>query len=327
MVPIRKAAAVAAVATGSIGMALAAGLPDGSTPEQQAVIAADPPFIARPLTLVSVPAPSKRPRSLFNGWNLSGWDSWLGYQDPSKTYAPDPGKPIGLNHDTTGVFSVVTVDGEPALFVSGKTFGGLLTKEKFRNYHLHAEFKWGEHRWTPMPRNNGILYHSSGSYGAWFGTWMQAVEFEIVPHTVGMLLTVGDSRRSRGFDNIAWNVAARVRVGHDASIVYPHRRYMPDGKLISIEFPAYNADAAVDAEKPPGEWNSLDLYTFGDRSVHVVNGVPVLAAQDLKYTADDGRTRPLTSGRIQLQSEGAETYFRHLTIEPIDHLPVIDVSR
>jgi hypothetical protein len=33
--------------------------------------------------------------------------------------------------------------------------------------------------------------------------------------------------------------------------------------------------------------------------------------------------RPLTEGRIQLQSEGAETYFRNISIEPIDRLPSV----
>jgi len=40
-----------------------------------------------------------------------------------------------------------------------------------------------------------------------------------------------------------------------------------------------------------------------------------------------GRARPLTSGRIQLQSEGAETYLRNITIEPIDHLPTVAIAK
>jgi hypothetical protein len=215
-------------------------------------------------------------------------------------------------------------DGAPALLASGRIFGALVTKKAYANYHLHVEFKWGEHKWTPMPRNNGILYHSHGAYGAFFGTWMQAVEFEIVPGAVGMLLGVGDSRRAHGFEDVAWNVAARVAAGHDPAIVYPHRRFMVGGKLAAVKFPAYNVDAATDAEKPLGQWNALDLYVVGDRSVHVVNGVPVLVAQDLSSADGNGtRPRPLTSGRIQLQSEGAETCFRNISIEPIDHLPTV----
>jgi hypothetical protein len=34
---------------------------------------------------------------------------------------------------------------------------------------------------------------------------------------------------------------------------------------------------------------------------------------------------PLTHGRIQLQSEGAETFFRKIVLEPIARLPKITV--
>jgi hypothetical protein len=39
-----------------------------------------------------------------------------------------------------------------------------------------------------------------------------------------------------------------------------------------------------------------------------------------------GVCQPLTHGRIQLQSEGAETFFRHITLEPIERLPVIELD-
>lgn len=302
----------------------AGGPPDGSTPEQKALIAADPAFHAQKLTLADLPKALAPPVALFNGRDLSGWDSWLGGTDPMATYGPASIKPIGLNHDDTHVFSVVTQDDAPAIFASGKLWGGLLTKQVYGNYHLHLQFKWGPHSWTPFPRNNGVLYHSHGPYGAFFGTWMQALEFEIVPHSVGMLLTVGASREGKSFDGVDWRIGAKVPVGHDAALPYPGRRYMPDGRVAPIAFPAYNADVGTDMEKPVGEWNTLDLYVVDDRSIHVVNGVPVMAAQDLSTTdTPGGPRRPLVKGRIQLQSEGAETYFRDITLEPIARLPRI----
>ena len=50
----------------------------------------------------------------------------------------------------------------------------------------------------------------------------------------------------------------------------------------------------------------------------VVRGMATIAA--------DGTRRPLTHGRIQLQSEGAETWFRAITIEPIRAMPRIVVE-
>jgi hypothetical protein len=317
-----------ALVTALPGIAFSAGqLPDGSTPEQKAIVAGDLPFRAVRLGLEDLPASSGKPRVLFNGRNLDAWDSWLGMKNPSNTYAPSKEKPIGKNHDDSGVFSVVTEDGAPAILSNGKIWGGLITKEVYSNYHLRLQFKWGKNNWVPnMPRNNGVLYHSHGPYGAFFGTWMSAIEFEIVPNSVGMLLAVGDSQGKHSFADVHWKVNANVNVGQDKQIPYPHRRFMPDGHLVPVKVPAFNVDAALDAEKPMGEWNTLDLYVFGNQSVHVVNGVPVMVAHDISTSDAPGKpSRPLTEGRIQLQSEGAETYFREISIEPIERLPTVRV--
>lgn len=300
-----------------------AGPPDGSTPEQQAVIANDPPFRPQSLQLADLPQPVSAPVQLFNGRNLDGWDVWLGYADPRDTYGKPAVGPIGLNNDKTGVFRVVTEDGRPAIYSSGKTWGGLISRKSYRNYHLRLQFKWGANAWLPIPRNNGVLYHSHGAYGAFFGTWMSALEFEIVPKSVGMLLTVGDSKRTHSFETVDWRVRANVEIGRDPTIAYPFRRYMPGGRLSPIQVPAFNVDASSDAERPLGEWNTLDLYLVGDRAIHVVNGVPVLAASGFTTTNAAGKRIPLVEGRIQLQSEGAETYFRDITISRIDRLPEI----
>lgn len=300
------------------------GPPDGSTPEEKAAIADDPAYRAMHLTLTNLPRAKAKPVALFNGRDLTGWDSWLGYTVPATTYGTPSSEPIGLNHDAYGIFKVVKEDGAPAIYSSGKLFGGLITKQPYRNYHLHLQFKWGPGHWMPMPRNNGVVYHSHGNYGAFFGTWMSGVEFEIVPHSVGMLLTVGDAKGTHSFTTVDWRVGAKVEVAHDPAIIYPGRRYMPGGRLAPVQFPAYNVDAGTDAEKPLGQWNTLDLYVYGDKSIHVVNGVPVMAASALT-TKDEktGKVIPLTAGRIQLQSEGAETYFRNITLQPIDRLPTI----
>jgi hypothetical protein len=109
----------------------------------------------------------------------------------------------------------------------------------------------------------------------------------------------------------------------------PHLRYRAGGREIDIVngTPTWNVEAATDAERPIGAWNTLDLYVVGDRAVHVVNGVPVAEVHDLATIAPDGTRRPLTHGQIQLQSEGAETWFRAITVEPITSLPKIVVAR
>lgn len=269
------------------------------------------------LTLVDLPRPAGARVRLFDGTSLDGWQPWLGYADPGITYKGDPvAQPIGTSRNPNGDFAVRTVDGAPAIWIKGETWGSLVHRADLRDYHLRLEFKWGAKRWAPratLPPNNGLLYHTHGRPGDVFGTWQPSVEFEIMKGSTGMLVMVGKT------------VRARTTVTFDDSLIAPHLRFRTDGRVIDMVngTPTWNVEAALDAEKPEGEWNVLDLYVLGDRAVHVVNGVPVAQARDLAVIGPDGKRRPLTHGRIQLQSEGAETWFRHITIEPIQSLPRI----
>ena len=65
---------------------------------------------------------------------------------------------------------------------------------------------------------------------------------------------------------------------------------------------------------------SITLVCYGDKSVHIVNGNVVMALEDLQYV-EDGEIHRLDHGQIQLQSEGAECYYKQVRIKPIDSMP------
>jgi len=82
----------------------------------------------------------------------------------------------------------------------------------------------------------------------------------------------------------------------------------------------------VDAEKPKGEWNTLELICLNGNSIHVVNGRVVMRlgrAQRL----DGVEPASLASGRISLQTEGAEVFYRHVEIRPITEIPIEFAAR
>ena len=62
-----------------------------------------------------------------------------------------------------------------------------------------------------------------------------------------------------------------------------------------------------DAEKPTGEWNTVEVVCDGDKITHIVNGVKV----------NEGSKASLTKGKITLQSEGAEIFFRRVSLQPL----------
>ena len=62
-----------------------------------------------------------------------------------------------------------------------------------------------------------------------------------------------------------------------------------------------------DVEKPTGEWNRMEIVAKGDKVSITVNGVLVNEAFNVVPSR----------GRIQLQSEGAEIFFRKVELEPL----------
>ena len=62
-----------------------------------------------------------------------------------------------------------------------------------------------------------------------------------------------------------------------------------------------------DNEKPTGEWNRVEVIANKGKCTHIVNGVIVNEATDVS----------LRSGRILIQSEGAEIYYRKIDIKEL----------
>jgi len=252
------------------------------------------------LVAVAFCACSQEKISLFNGKDLAGWDTYVGpaYDTARRKFDSIPGP--GLNNDPTKIFSVVTIDGAPALRVSGERFGGISTTQEFSNYHFTVEFKWGEAKYAPKlndKRDSGLLYHGVGDHGADGGFWLKSQEFQVQEGDCGDY----------------WGVAGG---GFDIPVVKVNNNYVydPAGELLTFHEDSPNDRHAVkspDAENPTGEWNTLELYCLGDSAVHVVNGVVVMKL----YNSN------LKKGKIQFQSEGAEVFYRNFKLEKIDKIP------
>jgi hypothetical protein len=270
------------------------------------------------LATATVSLSAADPQQLFNGRDLTGWETYLGprYDLAKKDFA---GPHIGLNTDPDGVFSVVQVDGAPAIRISGQVFGTMATLAEFENYHLRLQFKWGDQRHAPRAtakRDSGLLYHSYGPHAAEWFFWMSSQEFQIQEHDLGDYWAVGKP-------------SIKVRVTKQGPAERPYYVYSPAGEQETFRRGAPagpHVRHSFDAEKPHGEWNTLDLYCLGQTSYHVVNGVLVMVLRESEQPDSSGGFIPLTKGKIQLQSEGAEVFYRAITVEPIDRFPNLQVA-
>jgi Domain of Unknown Function (DUF1080) len=254
---------------------------------------------------------------LFNGRDFSGWETYLA-APPPETVVPGlrrdgNGKyldPIGKDTDPLKVFTVTTADGGPVIHISGAGFGVLMSRESFSNFELRLQVRWGERKWgykINAARDSGLLYFAKGPAGVDHATWPSCLEFQIQEHDFGDLFTLG-----------ATTVSAPARQEGRLWI------YDPSGaptQFVSRRPIGGRCARMADNEKPHGEWNTLELVCVGDRSVHVVNGKVVMRLNGAKL--QEGATLvPLDSGRVCLQTEGAEVEFRDIEVRPIAAMPL-----
>jgi hypothetical protein len=238
-------------------------------------------------------------KQLFNGKNLKNWEIYLGtpisgFENLAKKATPE------------STYQVVKIDGQKMIHISGEINASLATKAEYENYHLRLEFKWGEKVYGK--RNSGLLYHSFGPFGVAFGTWMATIEHQLMHENLGDTYLMANT----------W-CETKVKKGDDGKTFF----YNPDGT--STYFSETDNGRSIkkmkDAEKPFGEWNTVDLYCFGQTAVHVVNGQLVMINTNCSKI-ENGKKIPLTKGRIQIQSEGGEFFIRKIELEKIDGIPV-----
>ncbi|WP_309571593.1 DUF1080 domain-containing protein [Deinococcus sp.] len=245
------------------------------------------------------PAPALLPQTiwtpLFNGTNLSDWATWL----PSHGTGSDP---EGYFQVENGALHVLNVP------VTGKEreFGYLATTAQHSDYRLRLQYRWGEKTFAPragQPRDAGVLYHVTGPDGI----WPSAVEFQVMEGHTGDLWALNGT-----------NLSTTTSPGSDGD-----PKYDPFGEPLTTAFPAESykrLQRALDVPENDGGWNDLEMVVSGDEAVQIVDGQVTARVTGLR--APDGS--PLTSGRIALQAEGAEVYYRNIDLRPLAYTPPPD---
>ncbi len=233
---------------------------------------------------------------LFNGENLDNWDKFIG--TPLKG-AEDLAESATIDN----VFTVVEQNGEKLIRISGVVNGSLATRDTFANYHLQLVFKWGDE--IHSRQNSGLLYHSFGEFGEAIGTWMVNIECQLMHDKLGDTYLMNNTYCETAVNKV------------DDGFMYAKNGSV---EKFSKEHNGPGIKKAVDAENSLGEWNTVDLYSVGQTTVHVVNGKTVMVNTNTAKL-ENGKPIPLTSGKIQLQSEGAELFVKTIRVKPIKEIP------
>ena len=220
-------------------------------------------FIAL-LTLVcfDLNAQQTKMKPLFNGTNLKGWYSFLTTK--------------GKNNDPEKVFKVEN----GLLHISGKEFGYICTEKTFKDFHLVAEFKWGEKKFPPRDadttkRDNGICFYIPLNEKDF--VWPKSIECQVQEGDVGDIWLIDST-----------------------TVLIDGKRTEPKDYT--------RVKKKKDGEKPNGEWNLVEVIVKKGQITYLVNGIVV----------NEASSPSLNEGKIIIQSEGAEIYYRKIEIEEMN---------
>jgi len=257
---------------------------------------------------------------------LSQWQGYLSYRheagyngDIPKDKHGNDIAPIGLLDDPQqyGIFTTVPTQSEqsnnPILKISGEIYGGLTTKQSYDNYHFTLKFKWGDKVFPPrkhLLKDSGILYHAVGEHGQeYWRSWMVSQEFQIMEGHIGDYWSQGNS---------AIDIRAYLPEYVMNAVADENQPFRSVGSQQSINGFVLRKE---NFERPAGSWNTLELICFEGKSLHLVNGEVVMVLKDSRTVDKNGVATPLLAGKIQLQSEAAEIYYKDIFISQLTELP------
>lgn len=269
---------------------------------------------------------------LFNGKDLAGWRHYLAKPDKSvevegwkKNEKGEYARPLGLDNDPLDIFTVVEKDGGPAIRISGQVIGNLFTEKQYENYHLKLQFRWGDIKWGWMkgrPRDGGILYHYNRTKQGL--SWRH--EYQIHEGDVGSWW----AKHIRVAIPAEWTTDIPASIKQATPFLIEHVQTLGDKMLLhQTGASLYQFEGKPEwqicianpyNEKPAGQWNTLEVICYENHALHRINGTECLALLNSTVMVD-GKEQPVSRGSIQLQSEGAELFFRDVMIKSLDEMP------
>jgi hypothetical protein len=247
------------------------------------------------LCALGAPACTSEPEfePLLPGDDFEGWYSYL----PSQGIDRDP---LGIFKIEGGVVHLLDVDtAQPGL-----EFGYLATHREYEDFHLRFEYRWGEKQFVGF-KDSGFFIHAVGPDMIW-------------PRSQECQVMVGDTGSMYMFDY------ATVDTTIDPA--NPDPTYLEGGRPYTTPrnpnpaYPRVTHSMRFDSET---EWNTVEVIAIGETSEFIVNGNVTFRSTARRqphpdFPDDPSRDIPLTRGRLVLQEEGAEIFYRNLELKRLE---------
>ena len=162
------------------------------------------------------------------------------------------------------------------LHITGQEFGYMSTEKSYKDFHLVVEFKWGTKKYPP--RDADTTKRDNG---------------------ICFYVPVGDK-------DVVWpkSIECQIQEGDVGDMwLIGYTTVVMDGKRTTPK--DYNrVQKKKDGEKPTGEWNRVEVIANKGKITYIVNGIVV----------NEAESPSVSEGKILVQSEGAEIYYRKIEI-------------
>ncbi len=240
----------------------------------------------------AAPGAERRVR-LFNGQNLDGWYTFLQKHGKNR----DPGRVITIEDGMIHLYKHAA-DGSEVVM------GYIATIKEYGNYHLRFQYRWGDKKFQPryqLKRDAGLYYHIIGQDAV----WPTALQFQIEQTDVGDLLAL------HGYMVDTW-IDPTTKNDKQATFRDP----VNGGELRVLGGGGIGYQKRLPGPFEKEGWNSVEIVVRGDTTAHILNGHVVNRGRNIRYADPKvpGSIRPISRGRIALEIEAAEIYFRAVEI-------------
>ncbi len=242
---------------------------------------------------------------LFDGKTFDGWYIFLTKQAKNE----DPTKVFQAHDGMIHVYRDHPENDDVA-------FGYLATDSQYANYHLRLEYKWGDKKFRPRAeqrRDAGLLYHLVGDDIV----WPRCLECQIQENDTGDCFTVRGTQVDTSVEMVNIETPSGPK---------DLPRYKPESEGGVMQTIGQGSIARIvkSGTHEQDGWNKVEVIVAGnEKAVHIVNGHTVFEATNLRQLDANNKTWvPLTKGRIALQAEFAEGFYRNIEIRPIPEGPL-----
>jgi hypothetical protein len=161
------------------------------------------------------------------------------------------------------------------LHISGKEFGYLCTSKSYSDFRLTVEFKWGEAKHPPR---------------------------DTTKRDSGILYHFEDNNKDTIWPK---SIECQIEEGDCGDFWLVGGTQLSTRNHWENEWGMKHIFRTQDNEKPHGEWNTIEIISDHGMLRHYVNGLLV----------NEGEYASVRKGKILLQSEGAEVFYRNLELQ------------